>query len=260
MAVTSDVGTNRGRPSSWSAAVDQLCFGDDDRPAPDPHFRWQYSRGYLESRVSGLATRSNRSRTRPRRGMRSQSEPYTDKSVITDPTYEGWEPVAPVGICARPAGHPSPGNRSGPLSRMSCSKAETGRPRAIRWIARTILACSPPSGIPTTRHFDIFRDTSAATALAGKPRRQDHRGHAAALARNDPRAHVHSAEWTPRDEAAVRCRELRAAETRAPPEVWIRRARLLPGCFERSERSDADRRRRASSRSMKDGSTIKHAT
>jgi hypothetical protein len=28
MAVTSDIGPNRGRPSSWSAAVDQLCFGD----------------------------------------------------------------------------------------------------------------------------------------------------------------------------------------------------------------------------------------
>ena len=30
MAVTSGVGTNRGIPSSWSAAVDQLCFGVDD--------------------------------------------------------------------------------------------------------------------------------------------------------------------------------------------------------------------------------------
>lgn len=29
LAVTSDIGTNRGRPSSWSAAVDQLCFGDE---------------------------------------------------------------------------------------------------------------------------------------------------------------------------------------------------------------------------------------
>ena len=28
MAVTSDAGTNRGRPSSWSAAVDQLCLED----------------------------------------------------------------------------------------------------------------------------------------------------------------------------------------------------------------------------------------
>src|SRR5450755_4499441 len=30
MAITSDIGTNRGRPSSWSVAVDQLCFGDED--------------------------------------------------------------------------------------------------------------------------------------------------------------------------------------------------------------------------------------
>ena len=30
MAVTSDVGLGRGRPSSWSAAVDQLCYGGGD--------------------------------------------------------------------------------------------------------------------------------------------------------------------------------------------------------------------------------------
>src|SRR3546814_4215578 len=31
MAVTSDVGLGRGRPSSWSSAIDQLCYGGGDR-------------------------------------------------------------------------------------------------------------------------------------------------------------------------------------------------------------------------------------
>ena len=31
MAVTSDVGLGRGRPSSWSAAVDKLCYGGGDQ-------------------------------------------------------------------------------------------------------------------------------------------------------------------------------------------------------------------------------------
>src|SRR6185312_2036131 len=30
LAVTSEAGTNRGRPSSWSAAIDQIAFGDED--------------------------------------------------------------------------------------------------------------------------------------------------------------------------------------------------------------------------------------
>jgi len=30
LAVTSDIDTSRGRPSSWSAAIDQLCFGDEN--------------------------------------------------------------------------------------------------------------------------------------------------------------------------------------------------------------------------------------
>jgi len=31
LAVTSEVGLGRGRPSSWSAAIDQLCYGGGDR-------------------------------------------------------------------------------------------------------------------------------------------------------------------------------------------------------------------------------------
>jgi hypothetical protein len=31
MAVTSGVGLGRGRPSSWSAAIDKLCYGGGDQ-------------------------------------------------------------------------------------------------------------------------------------------------------------------------------------------------------------------------------------
>ena len=31
MAATSEVGLGRGRPTSWSAAIDQLCYGGGDR-------------------------------------------------------------------------------------------------------------------------------------------------------------------------------------------------------------------------------------
>ena len=59
MAVTSDVGTNRGHPLVMVRGRRSTLLWRRRRPAPDPHFRRQYSRGSLESRVSG----SQRDRT-----------------------------------------------------------------------------------------------------------------------------------------------------------------------------------------------------
>ncbi len=122
---------------------------------------------------------------------------FTDKSVITDPTYEGWEPVAPVGdLC--------------PTSRTSVSWERKWplKPDIVleggNWAALgDQIDCPDDLGLlttyrdPTTRHFDIFRDTSAATALganlAGKI--------IAAMPQRWPETiralMIHSAEWTP---------------------------------------------------------------
>ena len=96
MAVTSDIGTNRGRPSSWSAAVDQLMF----------------RRRTVRRLIFISAGNVREGITRAEYPARNEIEPienpaqawnaitvgaFTEKFVITDPTYEGWEPVAPVG-------------------------------------------------------------------------------------------------------------------------------------------------------------------
>jgi hypothetical protein len=245
MAVTSDVGTNRGIPSSWSAAVDQLCFGEDD-----VRRLILLSAGNIREGLSkaGYPARNEiEPIENPAQAWNAITVgAFTDKSVITDPTYEGWEPVAPVGdLC--------------PTSRTSVSWERKWplKPDIVleggNWAALgDQIDCPDDLGLlttyrdPTTRHFDIFRDTSAATALganlAGKI--------IAAMPQRWPETiralMIHSAEWTPAMKTAVRRRGFGAAETRSAPEVRIRRTRLLSRRFERSQRSDADRGRQLS--------------
>ena len=68
MAVTS-TSPARGRPSSWSAAVDQLCFEEAQSP-PHHLVGGQYSRRSDASGSSGAQRRRIRRRSRRRRGTR----------------------------------------------------------------------------------------------------------------------------------------------------------------------------------------------
>jgi hypothetical protein len=196
MAVTSDVGTNRGIPSSWSAAVDQLCFGEDD-----VRRLILLSAGNIREGLSkaGYPARNEiEPIENPAQAWNAITVgAFTDRAVITDPTYEGWEPVAPVGdLC--------------PTSRTAVSWERKWplKPDIVleggNWAALgDQIDCPDDLGLlttyrdPTTRHFDIFRDTSAATALganlAGKV--------IAAMPQRWPETiralMIHSAEWTP---------------------------------------------------------------
>lgn len=99
MAVTSDIGVNRGRPSSWSAAIDQLCFGD-----PTVSRLILLSAGNIRDGVSKAgypARNETESIENPAQAWNAITVgAYTEKTTIVDETYAGWEPVAPAGdIC-----------------------------------------------------------------------------------------------------------------------------------------------------------------
>ena len=196
LAVTSDIDTNRGRPSSWSAAIDQLCFGEDD------HTRLMLiSAGNIRQGITGDDYQA-----------RNEIEPienpaqawnaitvgaFTEKTTIVDPTFAGWEPLAPVGeLC--------------PTSRtsMTWERQWPIKPDILmeggNWaVSGDDCDCPDDLGILTTfrdpslRHFEIFRDTSAATAAAGHLAGQI----LAAMPERWPESvralMVHSAEWTP---------------------------------------------------------------
>ena len=195
IAVTSDIGTNRGRPSSWSAAIDQLCFGDQTASR-----LIIISAGNIRDGLSKAAypyRNETESIENPAQAWNAITVgAYTEKTTIVDQTYAGWEPVAPVGdLC--------------PTSRTSVMWE---RPWPIKpdivleggnWASlEDQCDCPDDLGIlttyrdPTTRHFDIFRDTSAATAIAGNLAGKI----LAAAPQRWPETiralMVHSAEWT----------------------------------------------------------------
>jgi hypothetical protein len=196
LAVTSDIDTNRGRPSSWSAAIDQLCFGDENSKR-----LVLISAGNIRDGISKdnyPAQNEIEPIENPAQAWNAITVgAFTEKNAISDPSFAGWEPLAPEGeLC--------------PTSRTSVSweRQWPVKPDILmeggNW-ATSGNDCDCPDDLgilttyrdPTIRHFDIFRDTSAATAeasnLAGKI--------LAAMPERWPETiravMVHSAEWTP---------------------------------------------------------------
>ena len=196
LAVTSDIGTSRGRPSSWSAAIDQLCFGDETT-----------SRLILIS-AGNIRDHLSKAQYPFRNETESIENPaqawnaitvgaFTEKTNLVDPSYAGWEVVAPAGdLC--------------PTSRTSLTWERQWpiKPDILmeggNWAASgDECDCPDDLGIlttcrdPTTRHFDIFRDTSAASAMAGNLTGRI----LAAMPERWPETIrailIHSAEWTP---------------------------------------------------------------
>ena len=165
LAVTSDIDTNLGRPSSWSAAIDQLCFGDENSKR-----LVLVSAGNIRNGISKdnyPAQNEIEPIENPAQAWNAITVgAFTEKTVINDPSFAGWEPLAPEGeLC--------------PTSRTSISweRQWPVKPDILmeggNW-ATSGDDCDCPDDLgilttyrdPTIRHFDIFRDTSAATAAA----------------------------------------------------------------------------------------------
>ncbi len=197
MAVTSDFDVKRGQPSSWSATVDRLCFGDETARR-----LFLISAGNVDR--ARIPTTDYLSRTdlesifNPAQAWNAVTVgAFTEKVNITDPTFLGWTPLAPHG-------------ELGPTSRTSLTWERQWpiKPEVLceggNWATDGVTVDSPDDlGLLTTHYqpqfqqFDIIRDTSAATAIAANlagrilaRRRQLWPETLRGLI-------VHSAEWTP---------------------------------------------------------------
>lgn len=195
MAVTS-TSPSRGHPSSWSAAVDQLCFeetaqrllilsagniqvdlmpGDhlvrnDVEPIDDPAQAW-----------NALTVGA-----------------FTEKVTITDPAFAGYAPIAPAGELSPRSRTSVAWHRQWPVKpevvfeggNLAHDGAAPGDPIDDLQLLTTYHR-------PDHRHFTTLGDTSAATALAA--------GMAGSILSARPQLWaetvraliVHSAEWTP---------------------------------------------------------------
>lgn len=96
MAVTSAVGVNKGRPSSWSGAVDNLAFGDGDNQRlilisagniRDNNLWIDYPRSNFKASIENPAQSWNALTVGA----------FTEKTTTNDPNYVGYIPVANEG-------------------------------------------------------------------------------------------------------------------------------------------------------------------
>jgi hypothetical protein len=197
MAVTSGVGLMRGRPSSWSAAVDQLCYGGGD------------TRRLIvlaAGNLQGDIVAADYPDRNDLEGVESPAQAWnpivfgacTEKTTITHPDFGGWKPVAP-------AGDLSPASRTAGIWER-------------QWPIRPDVVfeggnfahdgVNPASAIddlqlvsthyrPNVRLFDAFGDTSAAAALGANLAANVIAARSELWLETVRGLVVHSAEWTP---------------------------------------------------------------
>jgi hypothetical protein len=197
MAVTSEVGLGRGRPSSGSAAIDQLSYGGGDR-----------------RRLIVLATGNLRDDIAPadypdRNDLAEAESPaqawntlvagaWTEKITITHPDYDGWEPVAPAGDLCPTSRTSGIWDRQWPIRPdvvfEGGNLAHDGSNTAV---AIDDLQLLTTHYRPTQRLLDSFGDTSAATALAARLSARVMAARPELWPETIRGLVVHSAEWTP---------------------------------------------------------------
>jgi hypothetical protein len=198
MAVTSPIDyMNRGTPSSWSSAVDQLCFNDGEFRrlmiiSAGNIFQDIFSDNYLN--INDIETIEN-----PGQAWNPLIVgAYTEKVNILDLNYRGWQPLAPGGDLS-------------PRSRTSVAWD-------TQWPIRPDVVFeggnmafdgqNPAESIddlclltthyrPNIRMFDRMSDTSCATALASYMAARIMSEHPNYRPETVRALIVHSAEWTP---------------------------------------------------------------
>ncbi|MEB3217002.1 MAG: S8 family peptidase [Nostocales cyanobacterium 94392] len=194
MAVTSSVDTNGGTPSSWSAAVDQICFEFQRlMVVPVGNIRETItSNDYLA--INELSQAENPSQSWNALVVGA----YTDKVNIVDSKYSEWQPIAS-------AGDISPRSRTSVLwddqwsirpdvtfeggnlaTDGSCSGTEIDDLQLLTTYYQ-----------PNNRQFNTFGDTSAANAIASHMGACIFAKHPNYWAETVRGLIVHSAEWTP---------------------------------------------------------------
>lgn len=218
MAVTSEVGMGRGRPSSWSAAVDQLCYGGGDR---------RRLMVLAAGNVRGDIVPADYPDANDLAEVESPAQAwnalvtgaYTDKIIITHPDYVHWAPVAPAGDLSPSSRTSGIWERQWPIRPdVVFEGGNFAHDGANPASAIDDLQLLTTHHRPNIRLFDAFGDTSAASALAANLCA----GIIAARPELWPETVrglvVHSAEWTP----AMRAR-FEAAGSQAQKMAMLRR-------------------------------------
>lgn len=196
LAVTVE-GVTSGKPSSWSSAIDELVYGDEENK------RLIFvSAGNCHQNIlrRDFPTRNDTE------GVENPGQSwnavtvggYTEKSTILDPTLEQYIPISPQGDLCPTSRTSVSWERQWPIKPEVVLEAgnwgEDNFPPALPLEELRLLTTNyaPANGI-----FRSFGDTSCATALAGLMAAQLLVKGGAQWPETTRALIIHSAEWTP---------------------------------------------------------------
>lgn len=194
MAVTSE-SLARGRPSSWSSAIDQLCFD------PDNQRLMILSAGNIREdlmQADHLVRNDLESIEDPAHAWNALTVgAYTEKVDVIDPTFAGWTAIAPSGELSPRSRTSVMWDRQWPVKPdVVIEGGNLASNGVLPGDSIDDLQLLTTHNRPDRRVFNTIGDTSAATALAAKL--------AGSILAVRPRLWpetvrgliVHSAEWT----------------------------------------------------------------
>jgi hypothetical protein len=196
LAVTSEAGTNRGRPSSWSAAIDQIAFGDRDvrrlMVLAGGNIRQGINRqSYLN--LNDLEPIEN-----PAQAWNALTiGAFTEKDTLIDPSFQGWASIAPVGGLAPCSRTSVPWDRKWPIKPDVVLEGGNWADYGNEVDTPDDLGVLTTHYRPTIRQFEAFGDTSAAASLGAKLSAEILSQRPEAWPETIRALVVHSAEWTP---------------------------------------------------------------
>lgn len=198
MAVAASDGRDHGRPSSWSAAIDQLTSGQDD----DERRLFLVAAGNTEDQVEWRAyPEGNRANSVHDPGQAWNAltvGAFTSKADLRHPDLAGHTPLAPVGGLS-------------PYTTTSCTWESTLWPAKPDIVVEGGNVERAPDGFvsrhddlsllttgpnPTSSQFGFIEATSAATAQAAWMAAQIQARYPAAWPETVRGLLVHSAQWT----------------------------------------------------------------
>jgi hypothetical protein len=197
LAVTSEIGLARGRPSSWSAAVDQLTYG-----------------GGALQRLFVVAAGNLRgdiiAADYPDRNDLEEAESpaqawnalvvgaYTDKINIIDPVFGHWFPVAPAGDLSPSSRTSGIWDRQWPIRPDVVFEGGNFAHDGVNPSSHMDdLQLLTTYYRPNIRMFDTFGDTSAAAALGANLCANIIAARPTLWPETVRGLAIHSAEWTP---------------------------------------------------------------
>jgi hypothetical protein len=198
LAVTDSGDHWRGRPSSWSAALDKLAYGEEDIRR-----LILVSAGNIGEPVTpaDYLTRNDLTPIEsPAQAWNALTVgAYTDKIVIADKSYAGWPVLAPAGDLTGTSRTSVSWNHDWPLKPdLVLEGGNHGvDPTTGAHDAVDDLALLTTSRAPEQRAFTITGETSGATALAARMAAQILAEQSKLWPETIRALMVHSAGWTP---------------------------------------------------------------